>query len=325
MDNAVGPVCSTPAAAVDSRRTRLWTGAPVRRRHAVPAGPTVVHGLWAPKSRSRVAPLGLSWTAATRRPTVTTVTSDRRRRAAADPPQDSSAWGEEGGGTGRADVEVRRSRRRRTTVSAYRDGGRTVVLVPAGLTAAQEAGWVTTMLARLEAGEARRRPGDPALAERAERLSRRWLEGRPQPVSVRWSSSQQRRWGSCTPSTGSIRLSRRLAGMPGWVLDYVLVHELAHLVVPDHSAGFWALVGRYPQAERARGFLEGAGWAARADGEVPDGWHEDVDPGPVAPAEERRGDSAVAPAGPEAGDPDDLPGRGLDRPDRAGPSGWGGR
>ena len=63
------------------------------------------------------------------------------------------------------------------------------------------------------------------------------------------------RWGSCTPADGTIRISARLASEPGWVLDYVIVHELAHLVVAGHNRRFWALVRRYPRSERARGWL----------------------------------------------------------------------
>ena len=162
-------------------------------------------------------------------------------------------------------VEVRRSARRRRTVSAYRDGDRTVVLVPARLTRAEEARWVETMLARLAAQEGRRRPrSDDELLARAARLARAHLDARARPLAVRWVTNQQSRWGSCTPADRTIRLSHRLRGMPDWVVDYVLVHELAHLVVADHSAEFWALVERYPLAERARGYLLGVADSARS-------------------------------------------------------------
>jgi predicted metal-dependent hydrolase len=154
-------------------------------------------------------------------------------------------------------VEVRRSARRRRTVSAYREGDRTIVLLPARMTRAEEERWVSTMLAQLAAREAKARPSDAELLERAEALSARYLAGKANPSSVRWVDNQQSRWGSCTPVDRTIRLSRRLMEMPSWVLDYVLLHELAHLLVPGHGTRFWALLEDYPRTERARGYLEG--------------------------------------------------------------------
>ncbi|HEU5045668.1 MAG TPA: M48 family metallopeptidase [Nocardioidaceae bacterium] len=160
-------------------------------------------------------------------------------------------------------VEVRRSRRRRRTVAAYREDDKVVVMIPARLSRAEEQEWVATMLERLERSEKRRRPSDAGLKRRALDLSERFLEGRARPATVRWVDNQNSRWGSCTPSDRSIRLSRRLQGMPAWVIDYVLVHELAHLLEPGHTTAFWAWVDRFPKAERAKGFLEGVAAATQ--------------------------------------------------------------
>ncbi|MEY9905615.1 putative metal-dependent hydrolase [Catenulispora sp. MAP12-49] len=154
-------------------------------------------------------------------------------------------------------IEVRRSNRRRRTVSAYRDGDKTVVLIPAQMTRAEEKQWVDKMLARLAGQERKRRPDDEELSRRARDLSVRYFHGRAQPSSVRWVANQQTRWGSCTPVDGTIRISDRVRGMPEYVLDYVLLHELAHLLVPSHGPRFWELMSVYPKTERARGFLEG--------------------------------------------------------------------
>ena len=171
------------------------------------------------------------------------------------------------------DVEVRRSKRRRRTVSAYRDGDRIVVMIPASLSRAEEAEWVETMVARLEKSERRRRPTDQVLLQRALGLSDRYLGGLATPESVRWVENQKSRWGSCTPGDRTIRLSARLQGMPGWVIDYVLVHELAHLLEPGHGASVWAWVERYPHAERAKGYL--LGWSTAAKLDLPPGYDAD--------------------------------------------------
>lgn len=169
---------------------------------------------------------------------------------------------------GTPEVEVRRSRRRRRTVSAYREGDRVVVMIPATMTRAQEREWVQTMLARLERSERRKRLSDDDLMRRARRLSDRHLGGMAQPESVRWVDNQVSRWGSCTPGDRTIRLSARLQGMPAWVVDYVLVHELAHLLEAGHDERFWAWVDRYPHAEKAKGYL--LGWSAASRLDPPD-------------------------------------------------------
>ncbi len=174
----------------------------------------------------------------------------------------------------RPKVEIRRSTRRRRTVSAYNEGDTVVVLMPARMSADEEGHWVQVMLDRLDRRARRRTTTDPALSQRAAELSQRYFDGLACPASVRWVANQRTRWGSCTVADRSIRLSTRVQGMPDWVVDYVLVHELAHLLVPTHGPQFWAWVGRYPRTERARGYLEGVAAAAnlRLDDEadVPD-------------------------------------------------------
>lgn len=178
-------------------------------------------------------------------------------------------------------------------MTAFYENGRTVVAIPARFTAAQERQWVERMVERLERKQ--RRPSDADLAGRAASLSDRYLDGRAVPRSVSWVSNQNSRWGSCTPATATIRISDQLRGVPAWVLDYVLVHELVHLLVRGHGPDFWALVERYPRTERARGFLDGFAHARRlpehgvedpdgaTDGDVDDGAVDDgaVDDGAV--------------------------------------------
>jgi hypothetical protein len=126
--------------------------------------------------------------------------------------------------------------------------------------------WIAEMLRRLDAKDERGRRSMDDLLRRARTLSARYFDGRAKPASVRWVDNQRGRWGSCTPADRTIRLSRRLDGMPDWVVDYVLVHELAHLIEPGHDERFWALVARYPRSERARGYLEGVTAAASGVG-----------------------------------------------------------
>lgn len=147
-------------------------------------------------------------------------------------------------------VQVIRSARRRKTVSARRVDGVVRVSIPATMSRSDEERWVAEMVRRLDRSAATQ---GIDLAARAAQLADRY--DLPSPASIRFVDNQDLRWGSCTPSEATIRISSKLATEPAWVLDYVIVHELAHLVVPGHGPRFWEVVARYPKAERARGWL----------------------------------------------------------------------
>lgn len=159
-------------------------------------------------------------------------------------------------------VRVRRSARRRRTVSVDLRDGVAVVSIPASFTAGQEKQWVERMVAKLHAKSLRPGHSETQLSDRAEQLSNRFLDGRGIPTSIRWVTNQNSRWGSATPATRAIRLSHKLQGMPDWVIDYVVLHEMAHLVEPSHNETFWALLKNYPHTETAKAFLLGAAYAA---------------------------------------------------------------
>ena len=147
-------------------------------------------------------------------------------------------------------VEVTRSTRRRKTVGARLVGGVLRIALPSWMSKAEEAHWIREMSGRFQ----RKMSADRLrLDERATTLARRYDLRRPD--SIRWADEMRHQWGSCTPSLGTIRIATRLAPFPDWVVDYVIVHELAHLEVLGHNDDFWRLVYRYPKAERAIGYL----------------------------------------------------------------------
>lgn len=147
-------------------------------------------------------------------------------------------------------VRVIESARRKKTVSARWVGDTIEVRVPARLGESERARHIDQLTTKLMR---QRSSAEIDLGTRARTLSAKY--DLPEPRSIEWSGRQVHRWGSCTPATGTIRISERLSRYPSWVLDHVIVHELAHLVEPNHSPAFHALVARYPRAERAEGFL----------------------------------------------------------------------
>jgi predicted metal-dependent hydrolase len=72
---------------------------------------------------------------------------------------------------------------------------------------------------------------------------------------IEYAVDQNSKFGCCNYRTAHIRISHRIGLTPKWVRDYVVLHEMTHLIEPNHSRSFWDIVSRYKLAERARGYL----------------------------------------------------------------------
>ncbi len=151
-------------------------------------------------------------------------------------------------------VRIVASKRRRRTVSGRLRSGVLELLVPSWMPQSERQQWAETMRKRLERRIVRSRPSDHRLAERARTLNERHFRGKLQWTSIGFVEMAHI-WGSCTFTSGAIRIARRAASLPDWVLDYLIVHELAHLEQSDHGPAFHELENRYPLTERAKGYL----------------------------------------------------------------------
>lgn len=156
------------------------------------------------------------------------------------------------------DVRIIRSKKRKKTISARLVNDEIVLRVPAHLTLQQEKDAVEKLVGRIGKSPIRNKlNSEDELKKRADLLNRHYFDGRLKIVSIKYVTNQNFRYGSCTSVDGTIRISHTISKMPSWVQDYVIIHELAHLLQPNHSKAFWELVNQYELAERARGYLMG--------------------------------------------------------------------
>jgi predicted metal-dependent hydrolase len=158
-------------------------------------------------------------------------------------------------------VEVRRSARRKRTVAAQREGDKIIILAPQRITDRELDSIARGLVTRLDKRQSLQR-SDDELERRAHELTKIYLGTTlsilcPAGVSIRWVTNQNTRWGSCTPTQGTIRISHRLQGVPDYVLDAVLLHELVHLIESGHNPRFYSFMDRYPEHEKANAFLAG--------------------------------------------------------------------
>jgi predicted metal-dependent hydrolase len=167
-------------------------------------------------------------------------------------------------GVTEGEILVIRSTRRKKSASAYRQGGRIVISLPARMSKAEEAQVVPELIAIIRAREASKTPSEDLLASRIdELLSELAPEITARPASVSWRPMRER-WGSCTTLDRTIRISDRLKLAPEYALDYVLFHEAIHLEWADHGAEFTEILGRYEDSELATAYLDGWEAAERA-------------------------------------------------------------
>jgi predicted metal-dependent hydrolase len=170
---------------------------------------------------------------------------------------ESTLDGETLPGISEGEIVVIRSARRKKNISAYRQGGRIVVSIPARMSKADERAMVPEMVAKIRAQEAAATMSEEALATRVdELLSQLAPEITLRPSSINWRGMRER-WGSCTSTDRTIRISDRLKGAPDYVLDYVLFHEAIHLQFFDHGPEFKAFLARFPLEDRAEAYLSG--------------------------------------------------------------------
>ena len=153
-------------------------------------------------------------------------------------------------------VKVIRSAKRKRTVAARLNGGVLEVRIPGWMSQQEEAKAVADMLTRVAKRTTTQHASDEQLAQRAQELNVKYLDGQATVGSIRWVSNQNTRWGSASLATGDIRISNRLQKVPDYVLDSVIIHELTHTFIPGHPKEFWQWADRAPKAERAKGYLE---------------------------------------------------------------------
>ncbi|MCB0166860.1 MAG: M48 family metallopeptidase [Anaerolineae bacterium] len=157
------------------------------------------------------------------------------------------------------EIKVVRSKKRKKTVSAREVDGVFVVQAPADMDDQDLQPIIENLQQRWQKKQVKVDLDDQSLHRRAQELNREYFGGKLKWESIKWVTNQNSRFGSCTPARGTIRLSHRLATMPAFVRDYVLIHEMAHLLEANHGPKFWKLVNRYPKTERARGYLMAVG------------------------------------------------------------------
>lgn len=157
------------------------------------------------------------------------------------------------------EVKIIRSPKRHRTVSARLVNG--LLLVSAPLMLSQERLDKLVTGFKLKFARKKLKEGldkEQNLLDLANSLNQKYFGNKLKLESIEYVTTQNSRFGCCNYRTSKIRISHKIGLLPEWVRKYVLIHEMAHLIEPNHSKVFWDIVARYKLSERARGYLMAA-------------------------------------------------------------------
>jgi hypothetical protein len=159
------------------------------------------------------------------------------------------------------EVKVIRSRRRRKTISARLINRVMVVRAPQHTSQVELEKSITKFRESFERKYLRKELNlKEDLKEVVRKLNKKYFDGKVGLGSISYSPNQSSQFGSCNYRAKTILISHQVATMPRWVRNYVIIHEMAHIIHPNHSRVFWELVNRYRLTERARGYLLAKGF-----------------------------------------------------------------
>lgn len=156
------------------------------------------------------------------------------------------------------DLVIIRSKKRKKSVEAKIANEKLFIYLPTSVNKIEEKKWVEKMAKWSQNYQKKKELNSSNLLKRAEELNKKYFKG-DLDFSIKFVTNQNTRFGSCTNSTKTIRISDKISKMPRWVQDYVIIHELAHIIHPNHSKKFWEKVKEYKHTERARGYLIAVG------------------------------------------------------------------
>lgn len=152
-------------------------------------------------------------------------------------------------------IEVIRSKKRKKTIQARIIDNTLRIYLPAGLSKQEEEKWISKMKQQMQKKQRKHKLNSTSeLQKRADQLNFEYFNG-TLDFTINYVTNQTTKHGSCTPKTKRIRISDDIADYPQYVQDYLIIHELTHLIHPNHSNAFWEKVNEYPYVERAKGFL----------------------------------------------------------------------